>query len=382
MQLSGNVLRGLELVRRVVGRPAGAFIIAVLAVSLVAWPTAAFSAPTNSKIRAKRAQAVAADKKLQDLSDDLELKQTDLEAVTEALNGTREQIVETESQLAAAQARLDESQARLSERVQAIYRTGSVDMIAVLLGTTDFEDFVTRLDMLDRIQTSDSDLVTLVSADRDRVAQARTALLNRESEEVALRSEAKAREAEVRSAVAKQSAYVASLSREIKRLVKEEAARQARLAAEAARRAAAAQNHADGRSSDVGSLGSPHPEAAKVAKRYLGVPYVWGGTTPRGFDCSGLVQYSYKQVGISIPRTSRSQFRIGKFIPPSRTDLLEAGDLVFFGTGGDPNKIHHVGMYVGGGTFIHAPATGDVVRYASLSGRISSRGDYVGAVRP
>jgi cell wall-associated NlpC family hydrolase len=94
------------------------------------------------------------------------------------------------------------------------------------------------------------------------------------------------------------------------------------------------------------------------------------------------VQYSYAQVGISIPRTSREQFTAGAYIPPSRVDLLEPGDLVFFGYHGDPSQIHHVGMYVGGGDFIHAPATGDVVRIASLAGRIESHGDYVGAMRP
>lgn len=368
--------------RRIVGHRATAFICAALAASLIAWPSAALCAPTNANIRAKRADAAAADKKLQDLSDDLELKQTDLEAVNEALAGTRDQIAVTEGRLVAAQARLEESQQRLSERAQAIYRTGSADIVAVLLGTTDFQDFVTRLDMLDRIQTSDSDLVTLVSADRDRVAQARTSLLNRESEEVALRSEAQARAREVKAAVGRQTTYVASLSAEIKRLVKQEAARQARLAQELARRAAEAQKHGNGRPSDAGSLGEPHPGALAVAKKYLGVPYVWGGTSPSGFDCSGLVMYSYARIGISIPRTSRSQFTAGKFIPPSRTDLLEPGDLVFFGTNGDPGRIHHVGMYAGGGVFIHAPASGDHVRYSSLTGRIRTRGDYVGGVRP
>jgi cell wall-associated NlpC family hydrolase len=73
---------------------------------------------------------------------------------------------------------------------------------------------------------------------------------------------------------------------------------------------------------------------------------------------------------------------VGKFIPPARTDLLEPGDLVFFGYGGDPNRIHHVGMYVGGGVFIHAPGTGGHVQYSSLTDRIRARRDYVGAVRP
>jgi cell wall-associated NlpC family hydrolase len=133
---------------------------------------------------------------------------------------------------------------------------------------------------------------------------------------------------------------------------------------------------------DAGSLGSPHADALEVAKRFLGVPYLWGGTTPAGFDCSGFVQYCYAKVGISIPRTSRGQFTIGTFIPASRTDLLEPGDLVFFAYGGDPSQIHHVGMYAGGGVFINAPGTGGHVQYSSLADRIATRADYVGAVRP
>ena len=77
------------------------------------------------------------------------------------------------------------------------------------------------------------------------------------------------------------------------------------------------------------------------------------------------------------------EFAAPRRIPDrDRLDLLEPGDMVFFGYNGDPDQIHHVGMYVGGGDFIHAPATGDVVRIVSLGGRIESRGDYVGAVRP
>ncbi len=356
--------------------------VLLLVVALAAAPLAAYGAPTNAAIRAKRAQAAAADSKLQDLDADLELKQTDLQAVTDSLAGTRADITATEARLADAQARLDESQAVLASRADAIYRNGATDFVSVLLGTTDFEDFVTRLDLLNRITSSDADLIAQVSVDRDRVSQARTGLLNRESEEIALRSEASAREREVQAAVAKQASYVASLKSDIKKLIKKEEARQAAAAAELARRAAEAASHPDDRPSDAGSLGASHPKAVTEAKKYLGVPYLWGGTTPRGFDCSGLVQYCYRKIGISIPRTSRAQFLFGQSIPASRTDLLEPGDLVFFGYNGDPHQVHHVGMYVGGGVFIHAPATGDHVKYSSLTDRISTRKDYVGAVRP
>jgi cell wall-associated NlpC family hydrolase len=370
-------------VRRFFGRSAvSALSVVALLAALVVAPPSAVAAPTTAKIRAKQAEAAAADQKLQDLNDELELKRTDLQAVDDALRGTRDQITVTEGQLVAAQTKLDESQAVLESRADAIYRGGQTDFLTVLLGTTDFEDFVTRLDLLNRITTSDAELIAQVTADRNRVEQARTSLVNRESEEVALRAESQARERDVQAAVAKQESYAASLSSEIKKLVKQEEDRLAAVAAELARRAAEAAKHPSTRPSDAGSLGASHPEAAAVAKKYLGVPYLWGGTTPHGFDCSGLVQFCYAQIGISIPRTSRVQFTSGQFIPPARTDLLEAGDLVFFGYGGDPKQVHHVGMYVGGGVFIHAPGTGDHVKYSSLSDRISTRRDYVGAVRP
>lgn len=112
-----------------------------------------------------------------------------------------------------------------------------------------------------------------------------------------------------------------------------------------------------------------------TAKQYLGTPYVWGGTTPNGFDCSGLVQYVYAQNGINIPRVSQDQYKSGASVAKEN---LQPGDLVFFtGYTKDPSNPGHVGMYVGNGEYLHAPKTGDVVKVSSLS----DRSDYVGARR-
>lgn len=112
-----------------------------------------------------------------------------------------------------------------------------------------------------------------------------------------------------------------------------------------------------------------------TAKKYLGTQYVWGGASPKGFDCSGLMQYTYKQNGISIPRTAREQFKAGTAVSSSD---LQPGDLVFFkGSRGSATAPGHVGMYVGNGQYIQAPKTGDVVKISNLS----ARRDYVGARR-
>ena len=104
------------------------------------------------------------------------------------------------------------------------------------------------------------------------------------------------------------------------------------------------------------------------AAKFLGVPYVYGGSTPSGFDCSGFTSYVYKNTVCSIERVAQAQFDTTTRV--SRDELLP-GDLVFFGS--SAYSISHVGIYVGDGQFIHAPHTGDVVKYDSLSGSYATR---------
>ena len=102
-------------------------------------------------------------------------------------------------------------------------------------------------------------------------------------------------------------------------------------------------------------------KAVDVARNMVGKPYKYAGDTPAGFDCSGLVRYSYGKAGIQLPRDTRSQRNLS--VPVSLRNLRE-GDLLFFDQEG--KKASHVGMYVGDGRFVHAPSTGGKVRTDSL----------------
>ena len=100
---------------------------------------------------------------------------------------------------------------------------------------------------------------------------------------------------------------------------------------------------------------------ASNAAQYIGVPYVYGGTSPSGFDCSGLIYYAAKEAGISLPRTSQAQSTLGSYVSVSD---LKAGDLVFWGGVG---SAYHVGIYIGGGQYLHAPAPGQNVTIQSMA---------------
>lgn len=118
-------------------------------------------------------------------------------------------------------------------------------------------------------------------------------------------------------------------------------------------------------------------ELVATARRFLGVPYRWGGTDRRtGFDCSGLTMVCYRLNGLDLPRVSRNQFRAGRPIPKDR---LRPGDLVFFATRGG-GRVSHVGLYIGSDRFIHAPRSGQTVRVARLSSPYFTR-TFVGGRR-
>ena len=120
--------------------------------------------------------------------------------------------------------------------------------------------------------------------------------------------------------------------------------------------------------------GNIRTELVKTAKRFIGIPYRWGGTTAEnGFDCSGLTMVSYRLNGLNLPRVSRNQFKAGRWVPKAK---LQPGDLVFFATKGG-TRVTHVGMYIGKDQFIHAPRTGKDVQIEKMSNRFFAK-TYMG----
>ncbi|MFA5801827.1 MAG: NlpC/P60 family protein [Thermoleophilia bacterium] len=294
------------------------------------------------------------------------------------LENTKRQITENEKALADASAKLIEAQKRLDRRVENIYRQGPMNLIDVVVNTTTFHDFMSRFDLLGRIGEMDRADVQEVQGYKDEVETARTALDQAQQKQEELLNTLAAEKSAVESQLSARQAVLSGVQGEVAQIL-------------AQQQASAAQSQANGQTgnagedtpgqtpapdpgpapdSDPGPAPEPPPSGISgIAMQYLGVPYVWGGASPSGFDCSGLVLYVYAQAGIYLPHSAAAQYYSGT--PISYSELMP-GDLVFFG-----RPISHVGIYIGGGSMIHAPFEGAVVSITGVGGG----GSYSGACR-
>jgi peptidoglycan DL-endopeptidase CwlO len=279
---------------------------------------------------------------------------------------------ENRRQLKLTQKGLKVAQAALAARLVSAYTsTEDNSTLSVLLGSTSFDDMLNRIEAVNSTSQQDASIVQQVTSFKAAVQHHRAELKKAHDEQQGIVAEKAAQKRHIESQLASRRQLLSSIKGQIAQMRAAEAAAQRRLAAAAQARLATAQPASAvgvgvSVSTPEGSTVAPpnvHGGVVGIAMQYLGVPYVWGGSSPRGFDCSGLVSYVFAQIGVSLPHSSYAQFGMGTAVSISQ---LQPGDLVFF-TGAS-----HVGIYIGGGQFIHAPHTGDVVKISSLSGYYSS----------
>lgn len=368
-------------------------ILYASAALLAALLMVAASATANPSIQSKRAQAQAV---LAQISQ----SDAELERAIESYNLANVQLGQIDADLSSnarhlvvAQKSLGVAQVHIANRLRALYVNGDGGgAVEVILGAQNLDDLLGRLDMVQRVGDQDSRVLGDVKQFRKEVTERRAKLKSAREAQSRLVAQRVSQKRSIESQLAERERMLAGIQTEIKQLQAEEARRQAQIV-ENARARLAAQQRAESvarvqvaavtadefssaldtgdSSADLGIPAAPPSQyggVVGIAMQYLGVPYVWGGGSPGGFDCSGLVQYVFSQVGVSLPHHAASIFGYGT--PVSYSDL-QAGDLVFF------SGLGHMGIYIGGGQFIHAPQTGDVVKISNMS----DHGSYVGARR-
>jgi cell wall-associated NlpC family hydrolase len=283
-----------------------------------------------------------------------------------------------------AEYKLSVANVHLTSRARQVYKADSAGILDVIFASQTFDDLLTQLDVMQRMADSDARTVRAADVYRQEVDDRRVALEADRKAAARLVAEREQSKDRVLALQAQLESTAGGLKDEIADL-QAKAAAAAKAKAEAAARAAALVETSSSGSSSSGSSssgsssnssnsggggggsvvdpgGSGRSSVVAIAQRYLGVPYVWGGASPSGFDCSGLTMYCYAQIGIGMSHGATDQQRASTPVPLS---ALQPGDLVFFG---NDSYSHHVGIYVGGGSMIHAPHTGAVVSYGPISG--------------
>jgi cell wall-associated NlpC family hydrolase len=267
--------------------------------------------------------------------------------------------------LVIARSNFKNAQATLASRLLALYKSGDDNVLEVLLGSRSLSELLERVDTISRVSAEDTRVVSEIRSYRAEIKRREKKLAIARVQQEHVLAERAERRRQIEGQLAERQRLLASIKDQIAKIKADEAQRQRRLQEQAQQ--VVDQQQSSGSTSSTpaadGASGSSPPPATHggvvaIAMQYLGVPYVWGGASPSGFDCSGFIMYVYAQVGISLPHNAAMQYGYGS--PVSR-DQLQAGDLVFF------DGLGHAGIYIGGGQFIHSPHTGDVVKISSLS---------------
>lgn len=346
---------------------------------------AAVPALADPSIASKRAQAEAVQGQLLQLSDSLERARAQYDASSSKLAHIQRDLKQNRHDYKIAKHNLRTGQKVIAQRLADIYMTDQTSTLEVILGARSLDDMITRIDNAKSVGSLDANVLSQVKSFRATVQRSGTLLAREQKEQAQVVAQRAAAKREIETKIAEQQQLYSSLRGEIDRLVAEQHARQLQMAHEAAMRFQAAQlaAHEQQPTTVVGITAtgpqqdtivappSTHTGVVGAALSQLGTPYVWAGSAPGGFDCSGLVMWAFAQVGVSLPHSSYAMYGYG--VPVSQ-DQLEPGDIVFF------DGLGHVGIYVGGGQFVHAPHTGDVVKISSLSDPWYAA-NYVGARR-
>ncbi|GAA4814354.1 C40 family peptidase [Streptomyces ziwulingensis] len=281
------------------------------------------------------------------------------EQATEKYVGAKEkqeklqkEISTIQDNVARGQEELNELRDGLGSMASAQYRAGGIDPSVQLFLSADPDDYLDKASTLDQLSAQQVDALKKIQDKQRDLAQQREEAAEKLKDLSATRTELGKKKEEVQGKLAAAQKLLNTLTAAEKAALEEEEERASR---------SSAREVLSGDTTSVDASGSGRSGAAfSAAQSKIGSPYVYGATGPSSYDCSGLTSWAYAQAGVSIPRTSEAQSQIGTRI--TSVNDLQVGDLVFFF-----NDLHHVGLYAGNGQVLHAPRTGTVVRYESMS---------------
>jgi cell wall-associated NlpC family hydrolase len=328
-------------------------IIAMVSTSpapAIAQPAQNSDSDAVKKFKELSDEAEKVNEELNKAKDDKDAKQAELDKATAdltAANAAKQQAASKEL----------EFRGQVDELSTASFRGARFNKLSALLTGTSAQDFLDRSTALNVLATDNNKALT-------ELTTAVTTTVDSEKKA----NDAAKRATEARDAAAKLQSDIEVHKKDLDGQIKE-------VQKSAQKLTTAEKSQLAGPQDNGVYIGPPGAAgtAMNAALSMRGQPYVWGGTKPGGFDCSGLMMWAYAQAGVSLPRSSRAQYGVGRAVSK---DALIPGDLLFYG--GSASSIHHVAMYIGNGMIVHASTTGVPVKSAPMS---NGGSDYFAAKR-
>ncbi|CAM2905228.1 C40 family peptidase [Hathewaya histolytica] len=333
--------------------------------------------------------------RIQKLDREIENMMIKIQDANKRIDSTNEKITLAQLELSKAEDEMKREKSLFNKRAKNLYMNGKDNYIEIVLDSKGLHDFISRIENLRAIVEYDREITAQIKEKKAKINQRKEDLEIKRKESITLKNDLQKDLDILNTAKAEQEPLIKKAEEKKKQYENIINTYESEIKKSKAQIDMLMRNSRGGAALDVQyevpKSGPAAERAIAVARQFIGSWYVWGGARPQqkdtsgkwmvpkfrgdqsygGFDCSGLVQFAYGQVGINLSRTTFTQINEGMPVGKSQ---LQPGDLVFFGNISAP---HHIGIYIGNGEYLHAPQTGDRIKISNLW----SRGDFCAARR-